>query len=71
MKKKIRVRPPPRQRPSKRTASLIEASTLQSQQPFENYEYEPLDAQQQHDQEIEDAELAALSTKARRSGKKL
>jgi hypothetical protein len=50
---------------------LSEPSTLPSQQSIENYEYEPFDAQLQHDQDIEDKELAAISTKARRSRKKL
>lgn len=70
MKKRAKALPPSRQRASKKPASLSEPSTLRSQQSIENYEYRPLDAQQQHDQEIEDKELAALSTKTRRSRKK-
>ncbi len=59
MTKRAKAGPPSRQRPSKKPVSLSEPSTLPSQQSIENYVYEPLDAQQQHDQDNEDEARAA------------
>ena len=70
MKKRAKARPRSRQPPSAKLASLSETSTLPAQQSIESYEYEPLDAQQQHDQEIEDKLRAAVSTNRRRARKK-